>query len=89
MRAVKSGDPKFNPEVQRCGADCSATSTRGAVVYFPPGEYLISKPIMQYYFTVFVGHPTSRPTIKGSKNFKGIALMDTDYYIPDKKGEGW
>jgi hypothetical protein len=89
MKAVKSGDPKYNSEVQRCGADCNATSTRGALVYFPPGDYLISKPIMQYYYTAFAGHPISRANIKGRKDFKGIALIDTDYYIPDTKGAEW
>lgn len=89
MRAVTSGDPKFRDDLQRCGADCSATSTRGAMVYFPPGEYLISKPIVQYYYTAFAGHPVNRAKIRGSKDFKGIALIDTDVYIPMAKGAEW
>ena len=40
-----------------------------AFVYFPPGTYLVSTPIIQYYYTQFVGDPTNKPTIKGSFNF--------------------
>lgn len=89
MKAVITGDPKYDLEVQRCGARCNATSTRGAVIYFPPGEYLISKPIMQYYYTIFTGDPVRRPTIVGSSDFQGIALIDTDYYIPNADGSEW
>jgi glucan 1,3-beta-glucosidase len=81
MRAVTDGN--------RCGSNCKSTSTKGAIIYFPPGEYLISRPIVQYYFTVFIGHPVNRPVIKGSSKFRGIALIDTDVYIPDGNGEQW
>jgi glucan 1,3-beta-glucosidase len=37
---------------------------------------------MQYYYTQFVGDPNNKPTIQGTKDFVGIALIDTDYYIP-------
>jgi glucan 1,3-beta-glucosidase len=73
----------------RCGENCNATSSKGAIVYFPPGTYLISKPIIQYYFTVFVGHPKKRAVIKGSKKFEGIALIDTDVYIENGNGANW
>lgn len=65
----------------RCGADCGSTTVLGAVVYFPPGTYLISTPIIQYYYTQFVGNPNTKPTIKGSFNFTGIALFDSDFYV--------
>jgi glucan 1,3-beta-glucosidase len=65
----------------RCGSDCNATSTKGAIIYFPPGAYLNSKPIVQYYFTVFFGHSVDNPTILGGKDFEGIFLIDTDIYI--------
>jgi hypothetical protein len=85
-KAVTDGD--------RCGRDCTATSTKGAIIYFPPGKYLITQPIVQYYFTVFIGHPGQRPTILGSKNFKGFSLIDTDAYYddrskPDGSGINW
>ncbi|KEQ68194.1 pectin lyase-like protein [Aureobasidium namibiae CBS 147.97] len=73
----------------RCGKDCGSTTTMGALVYFPPGTYLISSPIIQYYYTQFVGDPTSKPVIKGSQNFTGIALIDSDFYIPGGNGAEW
>jgi glucan 1,3-beta-glucosidase len=78
-----------NTGTLRCGASCGSTTTLGAVVYFPPGTYLISTPIVQYYYTQFVGNPTTRPTIKGSFNFTGIALFDSDFYIPGGNGAEW
>jgi glucan 1,3-beta-glucosidase len=86
MKAVTEGD--------RCGKDCDATSTKGAIIYFPPGKYLISQPIVQYYFTIFIGHPLKRPTIVGSKTFEGFSLIDTDAYYddksnPDNSGISW
>jgi len=35
------------------------------------------------YYTHFIGHPIHRPTLIGSKDFKGIGIIDTDPYIPD------
>ncbi|RHZ63561.1 hypothetical protein CDV55_106217 [Aspergillus turcosus] len=80
-RAVSDGN--------RCGKDCGSTSVLGALVYFPPGTYVVSTPIIQYYYTQFVGDPNDRPTIKGSANFTGIALIDTDPYIPGGNGDEW
>ncbi|KAI0002790.1 pectin lyase-like protein [Xylariaceae sp. FL0662B] len=73
----------------RCAADCGSTTTLGALVYFPPGTYLISSPIVQYYYTQFVGSPLDRPVIKGSTNFTGIALVDNNMYIPGGSGRQW
>ncbi|KAH8803504.1 pectate lyase superfamily protein-domain-containing protein, partial [Xylogone sp. PMI_703] len=73
----------------RCGLGCGSTTISAAVVYFPPGTYLISSPIIQYYYTQFVGDPTSLPTIKGMSTFSGIALIDTDVYIPGGNGSEW
>jgi glucan 1,3-beta-glucosidase len=73
----------------RCGEDCGSTTVLGAVVYFPPGTYLISSPIIQYYYTQFVGNPTTRPVIKGSHDFVGIALFDSDVYIPGGNSAEW
>jgi pectate lyase-like protein len=81
MKAITDGD--------RCGANCKSTSTKGAIVYFPHGKYLISRPIIQYYFTIFIRDPINRPEIKGSSKFRGIALIDTDFYIPGGNGEQW
>jgi glucan 1,3-beta-glucosidase len=94
--AVGDGVTDDYPAIQRaivdgnrCGANCNATSTRGAIVYFPPGTYAISKPIIQYYFTSFIGEPKNRAVIKPLPNFDGIALIDTNFYIEDGDGANW
>lgn len=66
----------------RCGKTCSSTFTLGAIVYFPPGTYKICSPIIQLYYTQFIGDAIDVPTIKGCNTFKGIALFDTDPYNP-------
>jgi glucan 1,3-beta-glucosidase len=73
----------------RCGKGCGSSTTLGALVYFPSGTYLISTPVIQYYYTQFVGDANSRPVIKGTFNFTGIALIDTDVYIPGGNGSEW
>ncbi|KAK7957344.1 glycan 1-3-beta-glucosidase precursor [Apiospora aurea] len=66
----------------RCGKECGNTFTKGAIIYFPPGTYKTCSPIIQLYYTQFIGDPNDPPTIKGCDTFKGIALIDTDPYIP-------
>jgi hypothetical protein len=67
----------------RCGQDCGQTFSKAAIVYFPPGKYRISRPIIQLYYTQFIGHYFDRPILIGDPSFKGIALIDTDPYIKD------
>jgi hypothetical protein len=43
----------------------------------------------RYYYTQFVGDPNDRPTIRGKHEFIGIALIDTDVYIPNGDGNEW
>lgn len=39
----------------RCGETCHSSTITPAVVYFPPGTYLVSGSIIQYYNTQFLG----------------------------------
>ncbi|KAI9775833.1 MAG: hypothetical protein M1835_005679 [Candelina submexicana] len=64
----------------RCAESCNSSTTTPALVYFPPGTYLVSKPINQLYYTQFVGDAITLPTIKAAANFTGIAVMDADPY---------
>ncbi|KAF3935337.1 hypothetical protein ABW19_dt0208341 [Dactylella cylindrospora] len=73
----------------RCEGDCGSSSVLGAVVYFPSGTYVISKPIFQHYYTQFIGNPNDRPILKATANFKGIAMIDSDFYIPGGDGAQW
>ncbi|KAH8658833.1 pectate lyase superfamily protein-domain-containing protein [Tricladium varicosporioides] len=66
---------------------CNSSTVTPALVYFPPGTYLISKPIIQIYYTQLVGDAVTLPTIKGAAGFTGIALIDSDPYGDD--GQNW
>lgn len=71
----------------RCGQGCDSSTTTPALIYFPPGTYVVSKPIIQYYYTQFVGDATAPPTIKAAAGFTGIAVIDADPY--DNSGNNW
>jgi len=65
----------------RCGEGCSGSSTKGALIYFPPGKYLVRRPLVQHFFTQFVGDPNDRAVIIGSSDFRGIAVIDSNRYM--------
>ena len=67
---------------ERCGEGCDSSTTTPAIVYFPAGTYAVSEPIIQYYYTQFVGDINNLPTIKATAAFEGMAVMDADPYIP-------
>lgn len=71
----------------RCGANCESSTVTPAMVYFPAGTYLVSKPIVQYYYTQLVGDATNPPTLKASSAFSGMAVIDADPYEDD--GTNW
>ncbi|KAB2571664.1 Glucan 1,3-beta-glucosidase [Lasiodiplodia theobromae] len=71
----------------RCGNNCDSSTVTPALVYFPPGTYVVSKPIVQYYYTQLVGDINDLPVIKGSASFAGMALIDADPYNDD--GSNW
>jgi hypothetical protein len=66
----------------RCGASCSggSSTTSPALVYFPSGTYLVSSPIVMYYFTQLVGNALNPPTLLMDPSFNGIGLIDSDPY---------
>ncbi|RHZ62315.1 exo-beta-1,3-glucanase Exg0 [Aspergillus thermomutatus] len=78
-QAISSGN--------RCGKGCDSSTTTPALVYFPPGTYLVSKPIVQYYYTQIVGDAIDLPVIKASAGFTGMAVIDADPYEND--GSNW
>ncbi|EXJ87179.1 glucan 1,3-beta-glucosidase [Capronia epimyces CBS 606.96] len=73
----------------RCGMGCDSSTTTPAIVYFPPGTYAVSAPIVQYYYTQFVGDAITIPTIMALPSFEGLAIIDTDPYIPGGNGAQW
>ncbi|KAF2120151.1 glucan 1,3-beta-glucosidase [Lophiotrema nucula] len=78
---------KIIADGSRCGKGCDSSTTTPALIYFPPGTYLISKPIQQYYYTQFVGDATNLPVLKASASFTGMGLIDADPYNDD--GSNW
>ncbi len=45
-----------------------------------PGTYVVSKPIVQLYYTQFVGDAVTVPTLKAAPSFEGMAVIDSDPY---------
>jgi glucan 1,3-beta-glucosidase len=58
-----------------------------AIVYFPPGTYVVSKPIVQYYYSQFIGDATDLPVLKAAAGFQGMAVVDSDPYTDS--GDNW
>lgn len=71
----------------RCGQGCDSSTVTPALIYFPPGNYLVSSPIIQYYYTQLVGDALSLPTLKAAPAFKGMAVIDSDPYLDG--GANW
>ncbi|KIM34208.1 glycoside hydrolase family 55 protein [Serendipita vermifera MAFF 305830] len=70
----------------RCGLGCKSSTTTAGLVYFPPGQYLVTTPIIPFYYTALVGDAKNRPTIVAASNFNGFAVIDADPYIPGGGG---
>ncbi|EJU01870.1 exo-beta-1-3-glucanase [Dacryopinax primogenitus] len=62
----------------RCGNGCASSTTSPAQVFFPSGTYLISSPIILYYYTEMVGDAKDMPTLLAAPSFSGIAVIDAD-----------
>lgn len=73
----------------RCGLNCDSTTVTPVILYFPPGTYVVSKPIIQYYYTQFIGDAKQMPTIKASPEFVGMGMIDADPYIEGGNGANW
>ncbi|EWC45316.1 hypothetical protein DRE_00715 [Drechslerella stenobrocha 248] len=71
----------------RCGQGCDSSTISPALVYFPPGRYRVSAPIVATYYTQLVGNPLDLPVLLAASNFKGMAVIDTDPYGP--LGQNW
>lgn len=76
----------------RCGGDsltCASTSVMPLVLYFPPGNYLVSSNIEMYFQTLLVGDPLDRPRFIAASSFQGLGVLSSDFYIPDAGGKLW
>ncbi|EUC54837.1 Exo-beta-1,3-glucanase, partial [Rhizoctonia solani AG-3 Rhs1AP] len=73
----------------RCGQGCKSSTVSPGLVYFPSGTYLISSPIIPYYYTSMVGDAKNPPTLLAAATFTGMAVIDADPYIPGGGGAQW
>ncbi|KIL63761.1 glycoside hydrolase family 55 protein [Amanita muscaria Koide BX008] len=74
----------------RCGGGtCGSSTLTPAVVYFPQGAYLVSSPIIAYYYTQLIGDARHPPTLLAASSFTGMAVIDVDPYIPGGGGAQW
>ncbi|KFZ09951.1 hypothetical protein V501_05394 [Pseudogymnoascus sp. VKM F-4519 (FW-2642)] len=64
----------------RCGQGCDSSTVTPALIYFPPGTYMVSKPLNQYYYTQMIGDLSAPPTLKATAGFVGMAVIDADPY---------
>ncbi|KAL2208244.1 beta-1,3-glucanase [Sarocladium strictum] len=71
----------------RCGDGCDSSTTTPALVFFPPGTYIVSKPLQQYYYTHMIGDLNDIPTIKATSDFQGFAVIDANPYAAN--GYNW
>ncbi|EON62205.1 hypothetical protein W97_01425 [Coniosporium apollinis CBS 100218] len=78
-RAISDGN--------RCGLGCDSSTDDPAFVYFPPGTYKVSRPIIQYYYTGLIGDALQLPVLKAAPNFEGMAVVDADPYT--NTGANW
>ncbi|KIM76034.1 glycoside hydrolase family 55 protein [Piloderma croceum F 1598] len=72
----------------RCGqGTCGSSTITPAVVFFPSGTYVVSSPIIAYYYTQIIGDAKKPPTLLASSKFSGIAVIDADPYLSN--GAQW
>jgi glucan 1,3-beta-glucosidase len=65
----------------RCApGTCASSTTSPAMVYFPAGTYIVSSPIIDYYYTQIIGNPNCMPVIKAASSFNGAWVIDGDQY---------
>lgn len=56
----------------RCGNGCGSSTVSPALIYFPSGAYVVSSPILMYYYSQLVGNANNPPRIIAAPNFSGI-----------------
>lgn len=57
-----------NPNLPYGQTSYSSSTQHPALIYFPPGTYIVTQPLPVIYYTQMVGEPTNIPTIKYVSN---------------------
>lgn len=67
----------------RCGEGCNGATNKNAIVYFPPGKYLVSRTIEVIFGTQLIGDPNNWAEIIAAPSFVGLGVLSTNEYVPD------
>lgn len=81
---TKAINKAMGTNTTRCGKGCNGSTTKNAIVYFPPGTYLVSSTIPMPFGTQVIGDANNRPTLVAAPSFVGLGVLSTDEYT----GEG-
>ncbi len=65
---------------RRCGEKCNGSTVKNAIVYFPPGTYLVSTTIPVPFGTQVIGDANNRPTLLASSGFTGLGVLSVNEY---------
>ncbi|KAH9845616.1 glycoside hydrolase family 55 protein [Teratosphaeria destructans] len=85
-KAIKAAMNQGN----RCGEKCNGSTTKNAIVYFPPGDYMISSTIPMPFGTQVIGDANTRPTLTAAPRFVGLGVLSNDEYTGGVGGaEEW
>jgi glucan 1,3-beta-glucosidase len=68
-------------------APCESSTVTTAIIYFPPGKYLIASRIIMPYNSIVIGDALHMPSIIGAPGFSDLGLLDSDPYYPG--GVSW
>lgn len=71
----------------RCARGCNGSTTKNAIVYFPPGNYLISSTIAMPFGTQVIGDANTRPTLVAAPSFVGLGVLSNDEYTGGDGGD--
>lgn len=71
---------------RRCAEKCNGSTTKNAIVYFPPGTYRISSTIPMPFGTQVIGDANDRPTLLAAPSFVGLGVLAANMYTGGGKG---
>lgn len=71
----------------RCARGCNGSTTKNAIVYFPPGNYLVSSTIAMPFGTQVIGDANTRPTLVAAPSFVGLGVLSNDEYTGGDGGD--
>lgn len=70
----------------RCGKNCNRSTLKNAIIYFPPGTYLVTNPIALPFGTQIIGDAKNWPALLATSSFIGTSVLSTDEYTGGGKG---